>query len=156
MYSIAEIVDIAIQIEKNGERLYREAIEKVLNPSLIPLLQWLADEEANHCKWFTELKQTAHKTEVDPQLDEMGRTILQGVVADQSFSLNEVDFSNIGHVKDLLGLAIEFEKDTVLFYEMIEAFIQDGETLNQLKTIIEEERRHITTLEDYVSSDPGP
>jgi rubrerythrin len=67
-----------------------------------------------------------------------------------------VDFSNIGHVKDLLGLAIECEKDTVLFYEMIEAFIQDGETLNQLKTIIEEERRHITTLEDYVSSDPGP
>jgi rubrerythrin len=67
-----------------------------------------------------------------------------------------VDFSSIDHVKDLLGLAIEFEKDTVLFYEMIGTFIQDGETLNQLKAIIEEERGHITILEDYVRRDAGP
>jgi rubrerythrin len=156
MYTIGEIVDIAIQVEKNGERLYRKAVEKVPNPSLIPLLQWLADEEVNHFKWFTELKHTVHTNEVDPRLDEMGRTILRGVVGDQSFSLDEVDFSSIDHVKDLLGLAIEFEKDTVLFYEMIGAFIQGGETLNQLKAIIEEERRHITILEDYVRTDVGP
>jgi len=149
MFSIEDIIDLAIQIEENGERVYRTAVEKAPNPSLASLLQWLADEEAEHIRWFCELREVANRNSVDPQLEEMGKNILRSVVGEQSFSLDEADFSKIDTVKDLLRLAIEFEKDTILFYEMIQTFVQDNQVLNHLREIIKEETRHIGLLEEY-------
>lgn len=151
MFSIEEIIDLAIQIEENGEKVYRKAIDKVPNPSLSSLLQWLADEEAEHISWFNELREFANSTPIDPQLEELGKNILRSVVGEQSFSLDEADFSRIDTVKELLRFAIEFEKDTILFYEMIQTFVQDHETLDQLKEVIEEETRHIGLLEEYLA-----
>lgn len=151
MFSIEEIIDLAIQIEENGEQVYRKAIDKVSNPSLSCLLQWLADEEAKHAQRFNELRKVANNTPIDPQLEELGKNILRSVVGEQSFSLDEADFSRIDTVKELLRLAIEFEKDTILFYEMIQTFVQDHETLDQLKEVIEEETRHIGLLEEYLA-----
>ena len=151
MFSIEDIIDMAIQIEENGEKVYRKAIEKALNPSLASLLQWLADEEAKHIRWFSELRKVANSTPIDPRLEEMGKNILRSVMGEQSFSLDEADFSRIDMVKDLIRLAIEFEKDTILFYQMIQGFIHDNQTLDQLREIIEEETRHIGILEDYLA-----
>jgi rubrerythrin len=49
----------------------------------------------------------------------------------------------------LIQLAIEFEKDSILFYEMIGSFIEDTETSEKLNEIIAEENRHIELLEDF-------
>jgi rubrerythrin len=46
-------------------------------------------------------------------------------------------------IKDLFKVAIEFERDTVIFYEMIRAMIEYDETSADLNQIIEEETRHI-------------
>ena len=48
MFSLKDIIDIAVQIEQNGERVYRNAAGKIEDPSLRSLLQWLADEETQH------------------------------------------------------------------------------------------------------------
>jgi rubrerythrin len=50
----------------------------------------------------------------------------------------------------LIAIFIEFEKDTVLFYEMIEPFIEGGNTLEQLKEIIAEENLHIELLQELL------
>lgn len=50
MFSLKDIIDIAVQIEQNGERVYRNAAGKIEDPSLRSLLQWLADEETQHAK----------------------------------------------------------------------------------------------------------
>jgi rubrerythrin len=152
MFSIEEIIDLAIQIEENGEQVYRKAVEKAPNPSLSSLLQWLADEEAKHIRRFSELREHANSTPVDPQLEEVGKNILRSVVGEQSFSLDEANFSKIDTVKDLLVLAIDFEKDTILFYEMIQTFVQDDKTQDQLREIIEEETRHIGLLEECLAN----
>jgi rubrerythrin len=47
----------------------------------------------------------------------------------------------------LIDVLVEFEKDTILFYEMLSGFIPAPEVLSQLQTIIAEEKRHITQLE---------
>jgi rubrerythrin len=149
MFSAEEIIDLAIQIEENGEKVYRTAMDKISDPSLSSLLEWLADEEARHRDWFNELKNTIESSAVDPLLEERGKSILRSVVGEQSFSLDEADFSRIDTVKDLLRLAIEFEQDTILFYEMIQSFVQDHEARDHLRKIIEEENRHIMLLEKY-------
>ena len=57
---------------------------------------------------------------------------------------------NINMIKDLFKVAIEFEKDTVIFYEMIQAMIEDDETSKDLEKIIEEERRHIELFQEFL------
>ena len=150
MFSMGEIIDMAIQIEKNGERIYRKALEKMSDPSLASLLRYLADEEVEHAKWFSEMKPTIKETTDDSPLAEKGKSILRGLLGGQAFSLGDADFSEIDRVQSLLKLAIEFERDTVLFYEMIRSFIEDKETLDQLDTIIEEEHRHAEVLEAFL------
>jgi len=156
MFTIRDIVDLAIQIEENGERVYRKAAQEVSNPSIAALLLQLADEEVKHVDWFTELKVQAEETIDDPQLEETGKRVLQGVLGDQSFSLNDVDFSTIRGMGDLLRVAVEFEKDTVLFYEMIRSFVDEKQVLGYLDTIIAEENRHIQLIQAALLSITSP
>jgi rubrerythrin len=150
MFSSADIIDLAIQIEKNGEKVYRDALGGVKDQSIASILQWLADEEVEHAKWFSELKQAVRKVPVDRRVEDMGRDILQGILGEQSFSLKEADLQDPGSIENLINMAIEFEKDTVLFFEMFESFLEDRESLESLNRIIEEERRHIQVLEEYL------
>jgi rubrerythrin len=144
-----DIFDLAIKIEKNGEEFYRDALKNISNSELKSLLEWLIDEEVKHQGWFSERREKIKNKAVDLQMEAMGSSILTGVLGDQSFSLKEADLSKIDHVKDLIQLAAEFEKDTVLFYEMIGSFIEDAETSEKLNEIIAEENRHIELLEEF-------
>jgi rubrerythrin len=151
MFTLAEIIDLAVRIEKNGEKAYRKARDEVSNPSLASMLQRLAEEESEHEQWLTGLKEKVETGAKNPRLEEMGKTILQGVLGNQTFSIDEADFSRIKDLEGLLELSVEFEKDTILFYEMLSAFIQDEKSLDQLDLIIEEESRHVRLLEDCLS-----
>jgi len=152
MFLIEDIIDLAIQVEKNGEKVYRDAADRVSDPRLSSMLRRLADEEMKHAKWFDELRHTASKTAVDSKLEEMGKALLKEVLGDQSFSLKEANFSKIDKIKDLIHIAIEFEKDTVLFYNLIRTFVQDREALHHLQAIIEEENQHVKCLQDLLES----
>ncbi|MDY6989314.1 MAG: ferritin family protein [Thermodesulfobacteriota bacterium] len=156
MFTIRDIIDLAIQIEENGARVYREAAREVSDPFIAAALLRLADEEVKHVDWFTELKVEADKTIDDPQLEEAGKRLLQGVLGGQTFSLNDVDLSSIRGIGALLRVAVEFEKDTVLFYEMIRSFVDEKETLGYLDTIIAEENRHIELIQAAVLSITSP
>jgi rubrerythrin len=151
MFSLKDIVDIAVQIEQNGERVYRSAAEKIEDPSLRSLLQWLADEEAGHAKWFEALMDTVSGTGDFPEQEKMGRALLKNAVGAQSFTLEDADFSSMETIEDLFELAIEFEKDTVLFYGMLQPLIEDQQTLDQLHAIIQEEENHARHLRKVLS-----
>jgi rubrerythrin len=153
LFAAEEILDMAIRIEQNGEAVYRSAVEKIANPALISLLEWMADEEVKHAEWFLELKTEAATLAKSPFVQEMGREFINDILGEQSFSLKEVDFSQIDRINDLIDILIEFEEDGILFYEMLQPFIQDQETLAQLNKIIAEEKRHIEQLTEFKESE---
>jgi rubrerythrin len=152
VFTISEILDLAVQVEKNGEQTYREARVKMADPSVASMLEWLAGEEAEHAESFSRLREEIKESPVHTDLDEMAKRILRDVLGDQSFSLKEADFSKIEDIESLLKLALEFERDTVLFYEMLQAFLgeEDKETRASLDGIIAEERAHIQALETFL------
>ncbi|MGD8541930.1 MAG: ferritin family protein [Desulfobacteraceae bacterium] len=155
MFSIKEILDLAIQIEKNGEAIYRQAARRISHPVLAPLLEWLADEEARHAAWFAEKALVADDTFQTPVLEELNQGLLTQLVAGQSFSLQDADFDNMQTVAQLLVVSVAFEEDTVLFYEMLKPFIEDPATLEQLEAIIAEENLHIEKLQTFLESEAG-
>ena len=152
MFTMREIIEFAIRIEENGEKVYRDASEKISDPSLISLLQRLADEESEHVRWFSELKGTAKEVRVDPQVGEMGQSLLLEIVGDQTFSLKERDLSTIGDLREVLKIALGFEKDTVIFYELMGSFIKEDAALAKLDQIIQEENRHISVLSESLQN----
>ena len=152
MFTVNEILNMAIQIEKNGEDVYRRAIEKISDPALVSLLKWMADEEVKHAEWFAELKQEFEMHSKDLLVREISREFLNDLLGEQNFSLKDRDFSQVGQVNDLIDIFIEFEKDTILFYELLQPFIRDEDTLLQLQKIIAEERRHIELLQEFIES----
>ena len=150
MFSANELLDLAIKLEKNGEAVYRDAIDKVPNPELVRLLEWMADEEAKHAKWFAELKLKLDQKSVNPFMEKMSRELFNDLLGDKNFFLKDVDFSSVREIDDLIDIFIEFEKDSVRFYQVLEPFIGDPVSLEGIKKIINEENCHIERLQELM------
>jgi rubrerythrin len=150
LFSTNEILDMGIKLEKNGEAVYRDAIEKVSNPELITLLEWMADEEVKHANWFADLKLKFDQKGVNPFMEKMSRELFNDLLGDKNFSLKDVDFSSVSETDDLIAIFIEFEKDSVRFYQVLEPFIEDSVCLESLKDIIDEENCHIKRLQEFI------
>jgi rubrerythrin len=150
VFSANEILDMAIKLEQNGEMVYRDAVEKISNPELISLLEWMADEEVEHANWFAELKLKLDQKSVNPFMEKMSRELFNDLLGDKNFSLKDVDFSAVNEIVDLMAIFIEFEKDSVRFYQVLEPFIEDPVSLESLKKIIDEENCHIKRLQELM------
>jgi rubrerythrin len=148
LFSAKEIIELAIRIEKNGEAVYRSAIEKVPNPGLVSLLEWMADEEVKHANWFAELKHNLETKNENPFVEEMGHELFNEMLGDKNFSLKDVDFATIEEIDDLIETFIEFEKDSIIFYEVLKPFVEDPVVREYLNKIIDEEKHHIELLKE--------
>ena len=153
MFTAQDILDIAIRLEKNGEKTYRIAKGHTTNDDLKALLKWIAKEEQSHAHWFTELKNRLSKGEDAHLLAEMSRALVEDVIQGQAFSLQEVDFTAIDTPEKMVRTFIGFEDDTIAFYEVLKAFIDDPAIADQLEQIIAEEKKHIATFQTMLPGD---
>jgi len=147
MFSALEVLKIAAKLEENGENFYRKAMALQQDPELLKVLEELAEDEAKHRKWFEDFQERLQDQPEDRWVQEISGDLLQSMVGDQSFSLQEVDPADLDSLEKVLDTAIEFEKDTILFYDMLRGFMDEGESEQALRQIIEEERLHVEVLE---------
>jgi rubrerythrin len=152
MFSAREILDFAIRIERNAEDLYREAANKMENPEMASLLLFLADEEKRHAEWFEQRKETIKLEGDEVEMERLYGSLLRDMIGDQTFSLGEADLSRMDQVKALLELAVEFENDTILFYETLRSLIDDDHVSARLREIITDENGHIQMLNEKMPS----
>ena len=153
MFTIADIRNIAIQIERNGEESYRKAAQSASDPELSAILARMADDEKRHAQWFEQINDNRNLSAEELEMEAVGRAILQEMVRDKTFSLDEGELGEVRSMQELLSTSRGFEKDTILFYEMLSGFIDDTETKRQLGKIIDEEKRHLEELEEMLGSD---
>lgn len=152
MFTAGEVIGIAIQIEENGERFYRKAIAAADKAEMQELLRWLADEEARHGKFFLEMKDSIVQQSGDDWAVEMGELLLQSMVKDRTFSLEEVQFDAITTEAQLIEVGLELERDSIQFYEILLSFIEDPEAARHVHAILEEERRHVAFLQERLTA----
>ncbi len=152
MFSAEDILDIAIRLEKNGEKTYREARQHTQDDELKTLLTWIAQEEHDHARWFIELKSRLTQQEDHHLMAEFSRALVEDVVQGQAFSLQEVDFKAIDTPDKMIRTFIGFEDDTITFYEILKSFIEDTAIADQLEKIIAEEKKHRATFRELLSA----
>jgi len=146
MFSILEIIDIAIQLEKNGEQVYRRAAGQVDDDEIRKMLLWFADEEVRHAEFFSSLKRDVEENAGEHFNADMSRELIDRFIRDQMFSLKDVDFSRIDDLEELLNIFLEFEEDTLQFFEMLKPFVTDAKDVEKIDQILAEEKAHISQL----------
>jgi len=148
MFNVDEIIDMAVRLEKNGEAVYRQALSRATDPNVRRLLQALADKEVEHAEWFQGLREECRVKGPGSALKQVEKEILMEIFGDQSFSLKEAAIREETPWEKILETALEFERDSVLFYEMLHTLAQDEETRRCIHRMMEEERGHIAMLEE--------
>jgi hypothetical protein len=80
--------------------------------------------------------------------EQINGALLQSAVGEHAFSLEEADFGSIRDESDLIETALGFERDSIMFYEMVQTLVTDPEILGHADRIIEEERKHTQLLKE--------
>lgn len=145
-FSANEIFDIAIEIEHNGGRFYRNAAAGVSNSQHQAFLNDLARMEDEHVKIFesmqAQLKDAEKSTSTfDP--DNEAAQYLKALADTRVFFEKKIDTSSM---RDILKAAIEAEKDSIVFYLGMKELVPEKQGKHRMDAIIKEEMNHIRHL----------
>lgn len=148
-YSPIEVIEMAVKTEKTGQQFYTQIAKKTKSKVLSQLFNYLAGEEVKHAKIYQKLykivKDDPHALPFD--FDEMG-LYLQAITDAKFFLGSDKALSYITKVKTpnaLLNYALQFEKETMLFYlEILNLVKKQYKPL--INKIIVQEKEHIRKL----------
>lgn len=147
MFTLADIRNIAMQIEKKGEETYRKASLRCANPEVADLLTAMADDEQHHFQWLSTLAGTRELSAEEAEMEQMGRELLQEMMESNPFSPSAGALAKATDLEQVLLRSREFEEDTIVFYCFLLALLDDEESRVQMERIIAEEARHQNALE---------
>jgi rubrerythrin len=153
-YSINEIVELAVQIEHNGYAFYNEAMKhKGLDAKSLDLLTNLRDQELNHEKIFLALRDMDDlKNLVLSQDWELVASYLKTIIDSRIFNSADAAIRLATGAKDVMEIltnAIQFEKDTLLFFHTVKDTLTSPKAEAAIARIIQEEISHVLRLNDY-------
>jgi rubrerythrin len=154
VYSVNEIIEMAVQIERNGYAFYHEATKrKDLDAKSLEFLAFLRDQELNHEQTFLGLRD-----EIDLQVLELSgdwelvaaylKTIVDGRIFNDQFSAIK-KATEAKSIHEIVDNAITFEKDTLLYFHAINDAISNDHAKQALRRIINEEVSHVLKLNDF-------
>ena len=147
MFTLTDIRNIALQIEKKGEETYRKASLRSNSQEVADLLTAMADDEHRHFQWLTTLAGTRVLSTEEAAMERMGQELLQEMMESTPFSPAVGDLAKASDLEQVLLRSREFEEDTIVFYRFLLALLDDEESRVQMERIIEEEGRHQSALE---------
>lgn len=151
LYGLKEIMQVAQQLETNGQVYYETAAAKCKGATVSSLCTKLAEQEAKHLKGLQNL---AHLLLADEQMKRLSWEELawlqleleEGVLPD---ARELKSFIEEATVADILARAIQMERDSVTFYSnLIPEVGQDYCAL--LEEFVKEEKLHVQWLQRQI------
>jgi len=150
-FTAEEILDIAERMERNGAAFYRAAADLVDDPALRLKLNELAGMEDAHERAFAAIRGALPPSDNDPAAkggEDVGpylRAMADASSFDRSMDPMDLAQSNAS-LEALLKVAIELEKESILFYLGLRELVADAATRERLDEILREEREHVAIL----------
>jgi len=152
-FNSLEVMEMAKDIEKRGKKFYLKHAEATENRDLRELFKRLAADEQDHYEKFVALTEElkAEGEEADYLYEEDVSAYFKYLVEFSIFPEDDSEESieALNDVKKALKLAIQAEKDSILFYkEMCDE--NEGKTLDAVEKLIEQEKEHLKSLSKYI------
>ena len=151
-WSGEEILEMAVQIERNGMAFYQGLAESAQDDKMKNLMEHLAEEEKKHMATFHKfsgvLDKEQLKTLYELQYAEEGSLYLKALADTKIFAdSNEAAqwAKEAQSPVEALLTAVTLEKDSILFYQEMRNFVRK-EDRALIDKIMNEEKKHIQTL----------
>ncbi len=149
-FSGQEIVEIAIRVEKNGEKLYHILAEQTEIMTVKNAFTALANEESKHIASFDRIREIIGRFEPDEAYPGEYSLYLQALADENVFSKKDIFMDlakKVVTVTEALDLAVMFEKETLIFLHGVQDSLEQGDrpVLNEL---IMQEKEHIQKLSE--------
>lgn len=152
-FNALEVMEMAKDIEKRGKQFYLKHAEATENRDLRELFQRLAADEQDHYEKFIALTEKLRKDSdqadylYEQEVSAYFKYLVEYSVFPKEDSEEAVEALN--DVEKALKLAIQAEKDSILFYrEMCE--YNEGKTTEAVNKLIAQEKEHLRSLGKYI------
>jgi len=150
-FTAEEIFKIAIQIERDGKLFYQRAAA-LFDGGIKRTFLGLAEMEETHETFFTRLKELLFKSDTESVNFDPAResgSYLTALARTKIFDLDqsaEETWPANSSIDDILKLAIQSEKESIVYYIGLKEVVRDELTKLKIDEIVKEEMKHITLL----------
>lgn len=149
----SEIVELGIQIEKNGRDFYNTLAKQSKNESVRQIFEYLAGEEEKHIVVFKKILDSVKKYE--PSEAYPGEYFeYMNVLASEHIFTQEDKGKEIAKAikseKEAVEKGIGFEKDSIIFYEGMKKVVSDYDK-KIVDELIAQEQSHLRQLAELKS-----
>jgi len=148
IFSGSEVVELGIQIEKNGRDFYNAVGAKSRNQKAQEIFKYLAGQEEEHIAVFEKILASVNKYEPPESYPGEYFAYMNSLASEHIFTQKDKGnqiAKNVTNDKQAIDLGIGFENDSVVFYEAMRKVVPeyDQKVIDQL---IKQEQEHLKKL----------
>ncbi len=153
IFAGSEVVDLAIQVERNGRDFYNAVAASAKKDKPRQLFQYLAQEEERHIAAFQKLIEKVQKYDPPAVYADDYLAYMNALASEHIFTREgqgAAQARNASTDLDAVNLGIKFESDSIIFYEGMKQMVPayDHAAVNE---IIEQEKSHLVKLSEIKS-----
>jgi len=140
------LLDHAVKVERDGYRFYIHLAKAMPDKKQMDFFLLLAEDEQRHEQTFQKMARELPAGQ-GPESDHLDEA-LNGFLRDMDqYGASQVERALRGEMdrSDMIQLAIQLEKDSIIYYSSLKAHA-GNENLKLIESIIDEELRHLSRL----------
>jgi rubrerythrin len=144
----SEIVELGIQIERNGKDFYDAVAAVSQDAKAKEIFLFLASEEQKHIAIFQQILVSVQKYEPAPVYADDYAAYMKSLAAEYIFTRKDKGGEIAKSAKneaDAVDLGIKFEKDSIIFYDGMKKMIPESD-LKIINDLISREQEHLMML----------
>ena len=150
IFAGSEIVELGIQIEKNGRDFYNALVKQTKNQEAKRTFKYLAEEEKKHIEVFSKILDSVHKYEPPESYPGEYFAYMNALARDYIFTQKdkgEQIAKKTKNDREAIDWGIRFEKDSILFYQGMKKVIPEYDH-RVVDELIAQEQSHLQQLSD--------
>jgi len=149
VFTAAQLMEMAVRIEDHGRAFYEACLSEPVDGESRELFQYLMDQEREHARLFSRMKEEAGGDEPLPEsypgeLRRYMEAFTAGAVFDDPGRASQ-RVRELGGPLEILEAALDFEKKSILFYSGMKTLVRRSDA-DQVDRVMAEEHDHFRRL----------
>jgi len=150
IFAGSEIVELGIEIERNGRDFYNTLASQSKNQKAGEIFRYLAGEEEKHIKVFQEILNKTEKYEPSGLDADEYFAYMNALASEYVFTQKDKGKEIAKTIKsdqEAVNIGMGFEKDSIIFYEGMKKTVPEYD-LKIVDDLIMQEQGHLKMLSD--------
>lgn len=148
VFAGSEIVEIGIQIEKNGKDFYEALSGMAKDERTKDIFKFLAGQEHQHIATFRKILDAVHKYEPPESYPGEYFSYMNALANEHIFTKKDKGkeiAKSVADDREAIDMGIKFEKESILFYEGMKKVVPEGQ-VEPVNALISQENNHLLKL----------